>query len=496
MAREGAGPGAPRGEGPARGVCAPGAPDRTRAYRREGGRGHLRKRRGGRPRGGRGAPRGLQGVHRGGGAREGGDGDPPPARGDGPRGRGRGHGADAVRPGPREGPAVPRRVDGEGDRPPVPGEVRGSRHVLRPRPCDPARARPRDEVAGDVQEAAGGARVSGFGPAPEGDRFLPSVLTLEASMRAGKQSLADGRLGEALGHFNPALKLKPRYDVAWIARGQVLKLQGDLDEALKSFAEALVLKPENEEAWIALAGVLHRMRRLQEEGEAHDQVLRLNPRKLEALINKGAALHGLRRYAEAEACYDSVLAVRPEYAAAWNNKGAALLRRGKVDDALDALERATRLDPDFFDAYVNRAFAWQRKGKHGHAVIAADRALKIREPPWLWTVKGLSHLALLESSLAARCFERALALDPKQKEARASLGKAKELRERVDLYRGAYECFGTFEAGDAGCAEGGIQARGVEVARGRCRARRGSGTRTGPPRRRSRHTSGWTRRGG
>jgi tetratricopeptide (TPR) repeat protein len=318
-------------------------------------------------------------------------------------------------------------------------------------------------MAGDVQEAAGGARVSGLGPAPEGDRFLPSVVTLEASMRAGKQSLADGRLGEALGHFNAALKLKPRYDVAWIARGQVLKLQGDLDEALKSFAEALVLKPENEDAWIALAGVLHRMKRAKEEVEAYDQVLRLNPRNVEALINKGAALHALRKYSEAEACYDSVLAARPEYGPAWNNKGAALLRRGKVDEALDAFDRATRLDPDFFDAHVNRAFAWQRKGKHGHAVIAADRALKIREAPWLWTLKGLSHLGLLESSLAARCFERALALDPKQKEARASLRKAKELRGRVDLYRGAYECFGTFEAGDPGCAECEIQARCVEV---------------------------------
>ena len=86
-------------------------------------------------------------------------------------------------------------------------------------------------------------------------------------------------------------------------------------------------------------------------------------------------------------------------------KNGLMSTRRAVDHALDAFERATRLDPDFFDAHVNRAFAWQRKGKHGHAVIAADRALKIREAPWLWTVKGLSHLALLESSLAARCFE-------------------------------------------------------------------------------------------
>ena len=145
------------------------------------------------------------------------------------------------------------------------------------------------------------------------------------------------------------------------------------------------------------------------------------------------------------------------------SRRVALLRRGKVEDALESFERATRLDPDFFDAHVNRVFAWQRRGKHGHAVIAADRALKIREPSWLWYMKGLSHLALLESSLAARCFERALELNPRQKDAREGLRKAKELRKRVDLYRGVYECFGTFEAGDPGCAECEIVERCTEV---------------------------------
>ena len=296
-------------------------------------------------------------------------------------------------------------------------------------------------------------------------RFLPSVDTLEETMLAANRSLAEGRLGDALAQFNEALKLKPRYDAAWIARGHVLKLQGDLEGALKSFSEALVLKPENEEAWLAFAGILNRMRRYAEEVEAYDQALRSNPRNVQALINKGAALHALRRFDEAEPCYEAALALRPEYAPAWNNLGAARLRRGKLDGALEAFEHAARLDPTFFDALVNEVFAWQRKSKHGHAVIAADRALRLREEPWLRYLKGLSHLALMESSLAAGCFERALELDPQLEQARDALRKAKELRRRVDLDRGAYECFGTFQAGDPGCAECEIQQRCQEVTR-------------------------------
>ncbi|OLE45354.1 MAG: hypothetical protein AUI36_22790 [Cyanobacteria bacterium 13_1_40CM_2_61_4] len=320
-------------------------------------------------------------------------------------------------------------------------------------------------MAGDVREATQGGRVvSPSGPGTA-SRFLPSVDTLEETMLAANRSLAEGRLGDALAQFNEALKLKPRYDAAWIARGHVLKLQGDLEGALKSFSEALVLKPENEEAWLAFAGILNRMRRYAEEVEAYDQALRSNPRNVQALINKGAALHALRRFDEAEPCYEAALALRPEYAPAWNNLGAARLRRGKLDGALEAFEHAARLDPAFFDALVNEVFAWQRKSKHGHAVIAADRALRLREEPWLRYLKGLSHLALMESSLAAGCFERALELDPQLEQARDALRKAKELRRRVDLDRGAYECFGTFQAGDPGCAECEIQQRCQEVTR-------------------------------
>jgi len=321
-------------------------------------------------------------------------------------------------------------------------------------------------VAADVPAADGGDDVvSAPGPGTEHGRFLPSVVTLEESMRAGKRSLAEGRLGEALDHFNAALRLKPRYDVAWIARGQVLKFQGSHQEALRAFAEALVLKPENDEAWMALASVLHGMRRFEEEVEAYDEILKQNPRNVEALINKGAALHAVRKYDVALACYDAVLEMRPEYAPAWNNKGATLLRRGKLDGALEAFDRAIHFDPDLFDAYVNEVFAYQKKGKHGEAVIAADRALRLRETPWLWHLKGLSHLALLESSLALRCFERALELDPELKEARGALRKARDLRTHVDLYRGVYECFGTFDATDPGCEECEIQGRCREVTR-------------------------------
>lgn len=295
------------------------------------------------------------------------------------------------------------------------------------------------------------------------DRYLPSVDTLEAAMRAGNVAMASGRLEEALDHFNRALRLKPEYDAAWLARGHVLRRTDDVDGALQSFAQAVRLRRDSEAAWMGLASALHALGRRREEIEAYDELLRMRPGLVDAWLNKGAALHEMRDFRGAVACYDRVLAMRPEIAAAWNNKGAALLRLGREEEADRSFAEALHLDADYFDAMVNRLLILQKRGRHGEVVVWADRALRLREAPWLWYAKGLAHLGLLESTLAIRAFERALALDPRLQEARSALRKAKGLREKVDLYRGPYECFGTYEPGDPGCAECEIVARCREV---------------------------------
>src|SRR2546422_11307482 len=187
-----------------------------------------------------------------------------------------------------------------------------------------------------------------------------------------------------------------------------------------------------------LAYVLHELGRLKEDAEAYDRLLAFDPRSLDAWIDKGSVLHELQDYAGAIRCYEEVLALRPEYAAAWNNKGAALLRLGHEADAARCFEEALQFDPDCVDAMANRTYLYEKQGYHGEAVLWADRALRIREAAGLWYAEGLSHLGLLESTLALQSFERALTIDPNLAEATAALGRAMESRCKVDFYLGVY----------------------------------------------------------
>jgi len=245
--------------------------------------------------------------------------------------------------------------------------------------------------------------------------------------------------------------LKPEYDAAWLLRGHIFRKDGNIPGAIEAFAHALKINGESQEGWLGLASSLHAVGRYPEEVEAYDRLLQIQPRSLEAWIDKGAALHDIGDYRGAIACYDKVLAMRPEHAPAWSNKGAALLRLGDDAGAARSFDEALQLDPDFFDAMANRVLLCRKLKRHGETVLWADRALRVREAPWLWYVKGQAHLGLGESTLAMKAFERALALDPKSKEAKAGLRKATAARQKGDFYRGVYECFGTHVAGDPGC---------------------------------------------
>ncbi|HKW43417.1 MAG TPA: tetratricopeptide repeat protein [Thermoplasmata archaeon] len=295
------------------------------------------------------------------------------------------------------------------------------------------------------------------------ERFLPSVDRLESAMQAARRAFAQSKFDEALHQLDATLRLKPEYDAAWLLRGHVLQKRRDLEGALSSFEQALKANEDSEEAWLGRANTLHDLGHFPEEVASYDRLLAIHPRSLEGWTDKGAALHAMEDYTGAIACYDKVLSFRPEHAAAWNNKGAALLRLGDVVGADRCLDEALHLDPDFFDAMANRILLLSKGHRHGETVIWADRALRIRETAWIWLLKGLAHIGLSESTLAVKAFERALALDPKLRQARAGLRKAQSLREKVDFYRGVYECFGTHLEGDLGCGECEIRMRCREV---------------------------------
>ncbi|MHB8453980.1 MAG: O-linked N-acetylglucosamine transferase, SPINDLY family protein [Acidiferrobacterales bacterium] len=220
---------------------------------------------------------------------------------------------------------------------------------------------------------------------------------------------AQGRLNEAVAHYERALALKPDYAPAQNSLGNALWAQGSMDAALECYERALVLKPDYAEAnnnlGLALMArghqgdadraVLHYERALTLNScfpEAHfnlanllsaqgwmgravshlEQAIELRPDYAEAHSNLGNLLCARGESNRAAGHCERALALRPNDALAHNNLGNALLSLGRINEAVAHYERALALRPDFGDAHSNLLLALNYESdRNAEAVHAA-----------------------------------------------------------------------------------------------------------------------------
>jgi serine/threonine protein kinase len=103
----------------------------------------------------------------------------------------------------------------------------------------------------------------------------------------------------------------------------------------------------------------------------------------------------------------------PDHAKAWNLLGAIELKGNDFAEASKAFAKALTIDPGFFEAALNLGLALQKQHRHSEAIWAFDRAAKLMSSlPAPWIHLGESRLALRDLPGTKKAWERALELDP------------------------------------------------------------------------------------
>ncbi len=164
----------------------------------------------------------------------------------------------------------------------------------------------------------------------------------------GDRLLVAGRITEAIGHFEAALRIRPDHANARNNLGNALaRLPDRAAEAIREYRQALQLRPHFAEAHFGLANVLIR-----------------NPDTLAA-----AAEH-----------YAAAVQAKPDYAEAHANLGVILTTfPGRSADAIQHLQHATRLKPDYVDAHSNLALVLANTpGRQLEAIDHYQKALSLK----------------------------------------------------------------------------------------------------------------------
>jgi tetratricopeptide (TPR) repeat protein len=218
-----------------------------------------------------------------------------------------------------------------------------------------------------------------------------------ARCNLGMALYEQGRVAEALPHFERGLKLGPDDPAAHNDLGLALAKLGRLPEAVKQYETALRLLPRFAEAHNNLGLALSEMNR-PAEGLSHlETALRLKPGLATVHFNLGNTLAQLGRLEEAMARFEQAIRFNPRDAAACTNLGNVLVRTGRISEAIRWYETAGRLDPNDAMAQYNLAMMLAQVGRTSEAIEHFQEVLRLRPDD----SEAREYLMRLQASLGA-----------------------------------------------------------------------------------------------
>ena len=127
----------------------------------------------------------------------------------------------------------------------------------------------------------------------------------EMHYNAGVKLMDQGKLKEAIAEYDEAIRLNPKYALAYNNRGSAYYELGQYERAIQDF----------------------------------DEAIRLNPEFAGAYYNRGNAYHGLGQYERAIEDYGEAIRINPEFAEAYHNRGITYKLQGKKLQAIADFEK-------------------------------------------------------------------------------------------------------------------------------------------------------------
>jgi tetratricopeptide (TPR) repeat protein len=186
----------------------------------------------------------------------------------------------------------------------------------------------------------------------------------------------EGKLNEAMEHYQTALRYSPTFPEAHFFLGNALDEQGRLDEAIAEYQKALWFRPTQEQTHIFMGMALAKQKKYDEAMAHYTAALKLNPDSAVAQNNLARLLHTLGRFDEAVGHYSAALEIDPKLALARNNLGILLIQKGNLKEGTIQLRAAMRLNPTNSETRLNLAFALNQQQQWPEAAELFSRIVR------------------------------------------------------------------------------------------------------------------------
>lgn len=262
-----------------------------------------------------------------------------------------------------------------------------------------------------------------------------------AWLSRGSEYYNRGQFLKAQSDLNQALKINPRYVLAYNNRGLTFNARGEYLRAIQDYSAALRIKASPQVYYNRAVTYTNAGQKERAIADL-DSCLRLSPGMPNAIQRRGLLLYELGRYEKALADYNYLVYNRPDYQnlsqraaihsrlgnhpqaiadmaraietnpgspALWYNQGNILSKAGKSSQAIESYSRAIALDPGLDQAWINRANEMNKSGQYQDVITDMDALIAAgRGASFAYLHKGLALAETGRREEACKYFQTAL----------------------------------------------------------------------------------------
>ena len=268
-----------------------------------------------------------------------------------------------------------------------------------------------------------------------------AVTTDNAAMheRYATAVFNEGKLDQAVSHYNEALRLHPELYQARAGLGLVFLQQGKTNEAIECFKETLQFKPDYALVLNNLGALLAAQGKIDEAADYFEKAISSDPDYLESYYNIVLVKIQQKQYSRAIDYLQMALQRKPDWPEVCSKLAETYFLVGNMNQAVRYWRRALELDPNDIKTLNNLAWllATTEDANLQNPKDAVKYARRISEllgpypqPVFLDTLAA-AYAAAGDFPQAVTTAEEALRL----LEAAGNKDLAQEIRKRLDLYK-------------------------------------------------------------
>ena len=160
--------------------------------------------------------------------------------------------------------------------------------------------------------------------------------------------------------------------------GVALDDLGRPEAAIGEYQAAVLIRPKFVQARINLGLDLDKLGRGNDALAAYETAVAVAPDMADARINLGDALFTRGKNEEAVHQLKEAVRLAPNSASAHNSLAASLYTQGQADAAIQQFQAALRLAPDYAEAHYNLGCVLAKQGRSGEAIRQLQEALRLK----------------------------------------------------------------------------------------------------------------------